>query len=112
VFSPDGKTLATGTWDGLISLWDPVTGRKIREFKCPNGLRALAFSPDGTRLVTMAGDGTVGLWDPMLGQEVALLKGHGSQAAAVAFSPDGSTMVTAGGDGVVRLWRATAIDGR
>jgi WD40 repeat protein len=47
-FSPDGKLLITGGWDSMIRLWEPRTGKKIREMKEHEELFALAFTPDGS----------------------------------------------------------------
>ena len=36
MFSPDGKTLATGGADGTVSLWDPEAGRRIGTLDHPH----------------------------------------------------------------------------
>ncbi|HEX4589900.1 MAG TPA: hypothetical protein VH120_08235, partial [Gemmataceae bacterium] len=63
-YSPDGRRLATGAWDGSIVLWDVATGKQVHEFA---GHRArvlsLAFSPDGKRLASGSEDTTVLMWD-------------------------------------------------
>src|SRR5205085_2044823 len=50
--APDGKTIATGSPDGL-RLWDAETGQEIRRFDGGmRGVVSVAFSPDGTLVVT------------------------------------------------------------
>ena len=63
-FSPDGRLIVQGNFDGTILVRDAVTGREIHQLSGHQGaVRALAFSPDGQRLVTASADTTLLVWD-------------------------------------------------
>ncbi len=104
-FSPDGQTLATGSDDGTVRLWDVATGDERRTLTSHgDGVSAVAFGPDGQSVASGGNDGTVRLWDVASGAELHTLAGHESWVSAVAFSPDGRTVASGSDDGTVRLW--------
>jgi WD40 repeat protein/serine/threonine protein kinase len=105
-FSPDGKTLACGSYDKTVRLWEMATG-KIRYTLSghPRMIYRVHFSPDGKTLASASDDGTVVLWDAATGRRLRTLKGSFvGWVGDLAFSPDGKTLVTACMDGSVRLW--------
>lgn len=113
-FSPDGRTLAAGTWPWAgpkdqvwsVFLWDVASGKRLSSELHPGfGVLALAYSPDGETLAVGGGDSIVHLWQPEPSRPFRSLPGHNSfEAWAVAFTPDGKTLVSGGDDHEVRLW--------
>jgi WD40 repeat protein/tRNA A-37 threonylcarbamoyl transferase component Bud32 len=111
LFSPTGKLLASGGADGVIKLWDAVSGKEEGTLQGHKGeVRGLAFSPDGKVLASASADGTVRLWGVLSGKERAVLQGHPGGVGAVAFSPDGKTLASGEFDGTVRLWDVPPAD--
>jgi hypothetical protein len=108
VYSPDGKTLATGSFQE-VTLWDPGKGvPKARLGGFVHNVTCLAYSPDGKYLATGGGapteDGEVRLFDAA-GKPVVDLKGaHSDTVFGVSFSPDGKLLATAGADKFVKVF--------
>jgi WD40 repeat protein len=106
-FTADGKTLATGSADKTIKLWEVATAKERFTLKGhSNWVYALAFAPDGKTLVTGSYDKTARFWETATGKELASLEAHSGSVRAVAFSADGKTLVTGGSDRVVKVWDA------
>ncbi|HYH85054.1 MAG TPA: caspase family protein [Pyrinomonadaceae bacterium] len=111
-FSPDGKTLASGSDDGTVKLWDAETGAQVRKLKGHAGsVRVVAFSPD-SRLVATVEDASyrktdyaIKLWDAATGAEARNIQtGERNDVYSLAFSPDGKLLAGACRDKTVRLW--------
>jgi WD40 repeat protein len=106
----DGKTLATGSWDRTIKLWDLAPGKEHGCLKGhTNRVWSVAFSPDGKLLASGGRDSTVRLWDVAAGKQKAILKGHATGVSSVAFTPDGRTLASGSNEGTegrttVKLW--------
>src|SRR5262245_60406753 len=63
-FSPVGKTLASGSRDKTVKLWNTRTGQEMATLKeHDNSVWSVAFSPDGKTLASGSEDKTVKLWD-------------------------------------------------
>ena len=104
-FSPDGSTIASGSDDDTVRLWDVNTGTHIKTLTGHTDLvRSVSFSPDGSTIASGSDDDTVRLWDVNTGTHIKTLTGHTGEVSSVSFSPDGSTIASGSGDGTVRLW--------
>ena len=101
-FSPNGLTLASGSHDNTIQLWNVKDGTPLATLH--DDAESVAWSPDGTTLATGMWDNTVKLWDATGGQVLATLPGHSDHVSSVAFSPDGKTLASGSWDKTIRLW--------
>ena len=91
-FSPDGSTLATGSEDGTIRLWNTTNGNMVAAL--PGHLQEttdVAFSPDGRTLASLARGESLKLWHvPTLREVVS--QNEADAGAWLRFSPDGSRL--------------------
>jgi hypothetical protein len=107
-FAPDGRTVATGSWDRTVRLWDVASGSQLHKLIGHNGgIKCVAFSPNGEILASGGGEEHVRLWKADSGKPLAQLGGHAGVVLALAFTPDGAYLATGDGQGKVRLWDAS-----
>ena len=104
-YSPDGQTLASGSDDNTIKLWNVNTGNLLQTFTGHSDLVwSVAYSPDGQTLASGSWDKTIKLWDVKTGKLLQTLEGHSDLVWSVAYSPDGQTLASGSGDDTIKLW--------
>ena len=113
-FSPDSRTLASGSKDKTIRLWDVNTGQHKQTFTDQNWIDdrfdevgrvwKVAFSPDGKTLAGGMQRGSIHLWDTVTGQKKKTLTGHTRWVQHLLFSEDGRTLISTSGDQTVLVW--------
>jgi WD40 repeat protein len=107
-FSPDGKYVVTGGWDGAVRVWDSKNGNPVGSLPGSTGqVNSASFSADGKYVVSANSDAKVLIWEgwststPTLVKTIVEPKG----LMTAAFSPDGELIVTGGAEGKVRVWQ-------
>ncbi|MCA9920031.1 MAG: hypothetical protein KC445_18870, partial [Anaerolineales bacterium] len=112
-YSPDGATLATASWDGIVRLWASETGQEQSAIAIEGVIRDLVFNSDGTRLIIGGGNypspapdwqgfGYTFIQEIATGQTITLT--HDVHVRDVVFAPNGRTFATA--SNITQLWHA------
>ena len=110
IFSPDSRWLVSGTWQGIVNMWEVSSDTPSLEprHRCAQGepVREPAFSADGRYLATAVHGRTARLWDMSSPNPCASPLGlpHADVVYQVAFSPDSRWAATASFDAKGRLW--------
>jgi hypothetical protein len=100
--SPDGETIASGTYGGTVNLNYVRTGEYIRSLELGAGVvMGLVWSPDGQRLLCASRNGSVSILDAA-GNEIQELAG--SDTRTVAISPDGRIVAAGFESGEIKAW--------
>ncbi|MCR9291367.1 MAG: hypothetical protein NXI32_01530 [bacterium] len=104
--SPDGKWLASGSYDRSVLLWDMASRQLVREFQGHNGaIYDLDFDPSSSVLATASGDQTIKLWNVLSGDRLDTLGQPEGEMLCVRFSQDGDFIFAAGTDRQIRKWQ-------
>ncbi|TDL19688.1 hypothetical protein BD410DRAFT_773626 [Rickenella mellea] len=103
-FSPDGRYIVSGSYNGTIQLWDAVSGAYLKTLNGHlHSIQSVAFSPDGIHLISGSDNGTVQLWDIVKGVYLNTFNSLG-YIESVVFSPDGKYIMSASNNGIIQLW--------
>ena len=107
--SPDGSTLAVGTYTGEVRLIGLKAGHPVRTLSgfASTEVAAVAFSPDGRFLAAADGE-LLRILNVADGTTAHLFRAHLTSTNSVVFSSDGRRVLTAGADGAVRIWDVAA----
>jgi serine/threonine protein kinase len=108
-WSPDGKTLASASYDKTIRLYDASTGKEQATYVGHRErINSIAWSPDNKFLASASDDGFINVWDSGLGKSTFAYSQHAGPVNAVAWSPDGVRLASAGDDKTVQVWTTEA----
>jgi WD40 repeat protein len=104
-FDPQGETLASGSADTTVRLWDCRRGKLLRMLEeHQERVWSVAFDPNGETLASGGADRTVKLWEVQSGKLLRTFRGHEAAVMSVAFHPRDGTLASGSNDNTVRVW--------
>jgi WD40 repeat protein len=109
-FSSDGKTLASGSRDKTVRLWDVATGKELHTLRdLPDDksflpdVTSLQFLSDNKTLASAVGK-QVKIWDVGTGKELRTLQSHTAWITCLAATSGGKLLASGSEDKTVKLW--------
>ncbi len=104
-WSPDGRCLATSSFDKTVRLWNPQTGECLKTFEGHDfNVTSVTWAPQGEALATSSDDKKIMLWDFPSGQLLATLAEQDRSISHVAWSPNGQVLVSTAHDPHIHVW--------
>ena len=113
--SPDGQTIATGTGEGVVQLWNASTGKSRIVARHARWVQTVVFSPDGQLLVSGGGEpdvsGSLVISDATTGDTLQTFDDFTEQVMDVVFLENGHSFAAASGDGTLRIYEVDDLQG-
>jgi len=106
-WSPDGKRLVMGNWQGKVQAFDANTGLNGINFQASDlyqRVEAVIWLPDGRSVAACGDDNRVWIWKAATGQLQRTYSGHTDWVISLACSPDGKYIASASFDQTVQVW--------
>mmetsp|Transcript_3041 Transcript_3041/g.9521 ORF Transcript_3041/g.9521 Transcript_3041/m.9521 type:complete len:530 (+) Transcript_3041:113-1702(+) len=105
-FSPDGRLLASASFDKSVKIWDGKTGKFIGTLRGHVGaVYQVCWSNDSRMILSGSRDTTLKLWDLKTRKLKIELPGHADEVYSVDWSPNGSSVASGSKDRTLKIWR-------
>lgn len=108
--SPDGRAIASGSFDGTIKIWNLETGALIRTLTGHSDagemVSSVAIAPNGTLLASSSNGygGTIKIWNLATGELLYTIAGTSLGISSIAISPDSQLLASGSEEGDIYLW--------
>jgi general transcriptional corepressor TUP1 len=106
-FARDGRTIASGSSDQTVRLWDIEAGQNVLVLSVEVGIVTVVISPDTKYVAAGCWDNCVRVWDSTTGYLLERLEGpdgHKNSVCSVAFAPNSKDLVSGSLDKTIKIW--------
>lgn len=102
---PNSSRIACGREDGLIQMWDTISGREVLSYRYRAPISAVSWSRDGSRFAYASEDYQIEVWDTRTNRKVFVFS-HTAPVRVMVWSPNGKHIASGGGDATIQVWVA------
>src|SRR5262249_2207608 len=103
-FGPGGTTVAAGSADKSITVWNTADAKVIKKVALPAIVNSVAVSPDGKFVAAGLADNSLRIIDVAQGKEIKNLAGSKGAINTVAYTPKGDQLISGSADATVQVW--------
>jgi WD40 repeat protein len=105
-FSPNGKWIVSGSYDGTAKVWEAKTGAELNLMRFGQPVTKVLFNKESQLIISGSNDGTTKVWEATTGREISRMV-LGEQVKALALTPDESQVAVGGNNGKMQVWKIT-----
>jgi WD40 repeat protein len=110
-FSPNARTIISGSLDDTVRVWDASSGQMLRKLSgASDAVSSVAFAPNGKWLASGSKDRSIDIWDAVTGQLLRTLRYNSTYVWenpavwSIAISPNGARITAGSADASIRIW--------